>query len=316
MGKNQTKQKVIEPEVATIVDSGERFSGHESFACRYGWLPKLYELVSTDPSAFDDDEAVMVKLGIGRNMVRSIRFWGDAFGLTESSAGRDVTTTAFAKWLFDSKRGEDPYLEAVASYWLLHWRLTVTANLAAWNVAFLETPEREILRRFLVHKVERRAELRGKAISTDTAKQHVDVFLNCYATARVQREAPPDDVLSCPLQELGLITLSPTADRDDLVELNRAPWPHLDEKTFLRIVLDFWDWNAPTDTTMSVRTLLVQSRSPGLALRLDETSMIEMLRRTSEQFPKVISLSESVERRAVQLRARSPKHAKEMVGYV
>ena len=52
------------------------FSGHESFPCRYGWLPKLYEAISADPTLFSDDENAIVTLGIGRNMVKSIRFWG------------------------------------------------------------------------------------------------------------------------------------------------------------------------------------------------------------------------------------------------
>lgn len=52
------------------------FSGHESFACRYGWLPKLYEAVEQDEELFADDERAILALGLGKNMVRSIRFWG------------------------------------------------------------------------------------------------------------------------------------------------------------------------------------------------------------------------------------------------
>src|SRR3546814_3944020 len=49
------------------------FSGHESFACRYGWLPKLYEAISDDPALFSSDERAILKLGLGRNMVKSIQ---------------------------------------------------------------------------------------------------------------------------------------------------------------------------------------------------------------------------------------------------
>src|SRR3546814_4710316 len=37
------------------------FSGHESFACRYGWLPKLYEAISDDPALFSSDERAILK---------------------------------------------------------------------------------------------------------------------------------------------------------------------------------------------------------------------------------------------------------------
>src|SRR5258708_3080919 len=98
----------------------EVFSGHESFPCRYGWLPKLYECLTAKPGLFTNDEDAIVALGIGKNMVRSIRFWGDAFGLTEST-GRVITFTEFARQLLDPKRGRDPYLADTGSLWRLHW---------------------------------------------------------------------------------------------------------------------------------------------------------------------------------------------------
>src|SRR3546814_19306273 len=70
------------------------FSGHESFACRYGWLPKLYEALSDDPALFSSDERAILKLGLGRHMVKSIRFSGDAFGLTRHPVG-PTRATAF-----------------------------------------------------------------------------------------------------------------------------------------------------------------------------------------------------------------------------
>ena len=50
------------------------FSGHETFVLRYGWLKKAYDAVLDDPGIFTRDDAV-VTLGVGKNMVRSIRHW-------------------------------------------------------------------------------------------------------------------------------------------------------------------------------------------------------------------------------------------------
>src|SRR3546814_7974200 len=86
------------------------FSGHESFACRYGWLPKLYEAISDDPALFSSDERAILKLGLGRNMVKSIRLWGDAFGLTRQ-AGGETRATEIADRLLDPAAGLDSYLE-------------------------------------------------------------------------------------------------------------------------------------------------------------------------------------------------------------
>lgn len=58
------------------------FSGHESFPCKSLWLKKGYDFVSED-NDFNSADAV-VKLGVGKNMVASIRYWMKAFGLTDS----------------------------------------------------------------------------------------------------------------------------------------------------------------------------------------------------------------------------------------
>jgi hypothetical protein len=58
------------------------FSGHETFVFRYTWLKKAVDAVSFDPRIFGQDDAI-VTLGVGKNMVRSIRHWGLATGTLE-----------------------------------------------------------------------------------------------------------------------------------------------------------------------------------------------------------------------------------------
>jgi len=48
-----------------------RVSGHESFPCRYSWLPKAVRGLAENPMIFSDEDAAMVTLGVGKNMVRS-----------------------------------------------------------------------------------------------------------------------------------------------------------------------------------------------------------------------------------------------------
>ena len=58
------------------------FSGHDSFHCRQLWLKKGYDFV-VEGSNFNDEDAV-IKLGVGKNMVSSIRFWLKAFNVIDS----------------------------------------------------------------------------------------------------------------------------------------------------------------------------------------------------------------------------------------
>ena len=53
------------------------FSGHESFPCKTLWLKKGYDFVVAG-NDFNSPEAV-IGLGVGKNMVASIRFWSILF---------------------------------------------------------------------------------------------------------------------------------------------------------------------------------------------------------------------------------------------
>ena len=62
------------------------FSGHETFPFRYTWLKKGVDAVLQDPSAFASERAT-VTLGVGKNMVNSIRHWCLATGLIKKPKG-------------------------------------------------------------------------------------------------------------------------------------------------------------------------------------------------------------------------------------
>ena len=62
-----------------------RISGHETFSFRYTWLPKAVRALASDPFLFSNEENAMVALGVGKNMVRSIRFWSQAASIIRAA---------------------------------------------------------------------------------------------------------------------------------------------------------------------------------------------------------------------------------------
>lgn len=256
------------------------FSGHESFTCRYGWLPKLHEAVADDPTIFESPERAILRLGIGRNMVKSIRFWADAFGLTTNRRGR-TSLTEFAGRLLDPANGRDPYLESQDSLWRLHWMLTVHGRLGAWAVAFLDTHDREVLKERLIASVTARAaELRGR-VTVRTATNHVDIFLRTYAATR-RPGASDDDLLASPFQELALVTTGTRAGHP-AVQFSRGPKPTLTTGAFAFAVRDFWHCSAPASASLSVRSLMLGYCAPGLVYLLDEVGLHDNAERLCSQ---------------------------------
>ena len=250
------------------------FSGHESFACRYGWLPKLYEAAVEDPELFSSDERAILRLGLGRNMVKSLRFWGEAFGITHTQ-GRKVRVTDFARALLDTGEGLDPYLETTGALWRLHWMLTVHGGLGAWAAVFLEMHDREITRERLVASVRARASRVRGTITSGTASNHVHVFLSTYAASE-SSEVVPEETLGSPFQELELVRLVTPAGVQT-VRLLRGPKRTLDAGALAFVLHDYWRGTAPGGVTLSLKSLMLSHAAPGSVLLLDESGLHEKL---------------------------------------
>ena len=84
-----------------------RFSGHQSFPFRYGWFAKAAEQIGRDPRLFGREDA-LAQLGVGKNMVASIRYWCEAAGLMEfrrvRGRGLHAGLTPLGRLLFGTPR--------------------------------------------------------------------------------------------------------------------------------------------------------------------------------------------------------------------
>ena len=96
-----------------------KFRAHDTFFIRKGWLSKGMKYVQKKPDVFvAKDENPMDVLGIGANMVKALRYWLQAVGLTEepSSGKRVQTFTSLGNSVFTNDR----YIEELGTLYLLH----------------------------------------------------------------------------------------------------------------------------------------------------------------------------------------------------
>ncbi len=250
-----------------------RFSGHETFPLRYAWIPKGIQAVTADPTVFNCEDA-LVRLGVGKNMVQSIRHWCEVLGLIRATnrAG-SAEVTPLGKKLFGS-RGWDPYLEDIGTLWLLHWCLASRPEGAStWYLAFTRwSPnafKAEDLVRWLLSNVPA-----GSRASPNSIKRDVEVFLRTYAPRRTERGSA-EDSFDCPLIELGLISEVETG----VFRFTRAQQSSLPDPIFHYSVLDYWKNFASNQKTLSFETLLHGPSSPGAVFKLTENSLCERLER-------------------------------------
>ncbi len=250
------------------------FSGHQTFPFRYTWLPKGIRALEDDPTCFSKPDA-MVTLGVGKNMVDSIRFWCGALKLAIiDGRGGTVTPTDLGTRLF-ARRGWDPYLEDPATLWLLHWQLVESPEVASsWFLAFTRWNRDVFTRHELTDWIIRIAQDGGKRnVTPDSIRRDVDVFLRTYVPSRVDVRRPLEDSFDCPLAELGLIREL----EDGVYQFSRGPKPTLPLEVFGYALKRYWDTYGSEQSTLGFETVLYGPGSPGATFKLSETALTSLL---------------------------------------
>lgn len=148
------------------------FSGHETFQCRNLWLKKGFNFLHNG-YGFNQSDAV-VHLGVGKNMVSSIRYWMNAFGFLSEK-------DELAEFLFGSK-GNDPYLERVGSLWLLHYQLITQGVASIFPLVFEEfRRERiEFSKDQLINFIKRKCQELNETFNERIVERDIGVFLKTY----------------------------------------------------------------------------------------------------------------------------------------
>jgi hypothetical protein len=256
------------------------FARHETFHPRFGWVKKAYDAAADDPDLFNLDEAV-VKLGVGKNMVRSIKFWGRAFrvlGDPPSMRARLAGPSAIGRQVL-ADDGWDPYCEAPGTLWLLHWWLLAPPSIAPiWWLTFNEFSGVEFTAEQLVQFASDRT--REWADPHPSAvKKDVYCLLRMYGGSGTAR-ATFDDLIDCPFLELDLVR--PSKATPGAYRLTIGPKPTLPPLVAAFTCLDYVARTESAARTITVSRLANEEGAPGRAFKLTEPSLIDLLSRASE----------------------------------
>lgn len=209
-----------------------KFKGHESFAIRRGWLYKGLKHVHTRGDIFLAKDA-MEELGLGSNMVKSLRYWMQATGLTqeESEGSRRIQTlTKLGALVWE----EDPYVEELGTLWLLHAALAENRELAtAWYFFFHGFSMQEFSKEDFVHALKVKADAAESSLASD-----FDCILATYLPRRLLRGAvDPESNIDCPLGALGLLRISAASGRERFYETVRQDPLRIPPEIFMSVLL-------------------------------------------------------------------------------
>ncbi|MCD9187012.1 MAG: DUF4007 family protein [Pyrinomonadaceae bacterium] len=274
------------------------FSGHETFSFRYGWLTKGVNAIALNPHVFSSQRA-MIELGVGKNMVNSIRHWCIVTNLIQSEIGVPSTKSGYAVTplgkLLLTENGSDPFLEDPATLWLLHWLITSNVEqCTTWYWLFNVFNSIEFTKKQIADEITKWLEQRGsKPPSENTLSRDIDCCVRTYVHSKLSKNTVFDDSFDCPLTEISII--EEVADFEDgkLFQFQRGEKTSLQKEIFLFALSEFWKKYYQNNKSLAIEKIVYDSGSPGRVFKLDEESIMQRLENIYDLSQGVFSFGET-----------------------
>lgn len=260
-----------------------KLRGHETFFIRKGWLSKGLKHIVKAPDVFvSKTDNPMDVLGIGANMVKSLRYWMQATGLaTEPKSGvRKQSLTDFGRLVYE----HDRYIEEVGTLLFLHYKLACNDRLAtAWYFFFQEFGMKEFSKDDFVRSLNSYIVLNytGAAPTERSMQDDFNCLINTYVSRHrlSPSKASPENNIDCPLGELGLIDI---VSKEKKLYRKQAPSVKLfNAWLLLAMILEQQqlDKDANADATeIELQHLLTGKNGIGRVFNLDTLALVELLR--------------------------------------
>ena len=252
-----------------------KLKGNESFNIREGWLRKGMRCIEETPTLFSRDDAMEI-LGVGSKMVKSIRYWLRATGLTEERApvGRareQILTEHFGEVI----NRYDRYFDDVFTLFLLHYNIVKNAEglSVAWDIFFNNYDGQDFTKENMIEKCKEELNKRlaeGATFSESLFADDCASILRMYNTTDVAED--PEESLSCPLIELGLIRKS--ANKKGTYVKTPPARELLDKMAVLYVILDNIEEGKES---VSIESLISDANNIGKVFNLDRVLINEYL---------------------------------------
>jgi len=254
------------------------FSGHESFQCRHLWLKKGYDFVNNKKS-FNNDDAV-VELGVGKNMVSSIRFWMKAFNLLTPT---DELTDFAHKLLSDD--GYDPYIEDEGTLWLLHYQLVKKGFASTYSIVFneLRREKIEFTKDNFVSYIKRKSEIeKSLQFNQKTLQEDFSVFSKMYLRSEAHAK-DREDSFSGLLTELDLVRCY-NKGKEDFFIIENSERTEIPDEIILYAILD----NENFELSLSLNTIEQNHNSVGTVFAINKPGLQSKIENIASKFPNII----------------------------
>lgn len=253
-------------------ESNMRFRAHESFFIRKGWLYKGLKNVKDYPDIFTNKNIKATDdLGIGTNMVRSLRYWLQVAGLTtEGKTGINQRMEQNLTDLADIIWERDRYMEEIGTICLIHYKLATNKDKAtAWYYFFNEFNLIEFDKKDFVTALSKYADINDEGVVESSYESDFDCLINTYIS-RVKLNSKKDDPesnIDCPIGELNLIDI--VDSKRKIYKKSQPAKNMLHPLILLSIIVD----NSKGEKEIRISSILNEAGNIGKLFNLDIISL-------------------------------------------
>lgn len=155
---------------------------HGSFYLRSGWGTKIIQAVEEDDTIFSpsNEQKAVDRIGLGRVMIKALRYWACASGLTEEEkTQRGIIEKKTV--LFDLIKENDRYFQRTGSLLLLHRNISLNEdNTTAWYWAFNEFDKQAFTKEEFVEGLHYFLAVNEMTIKKAAVDKEFNCFKNTY----------------------------------------------------------------------------------------------------------------------------------------
>jgi hypothetical protein len=155
---------------------------HGSFYLRSGWGTKIIQAVEKDEMIFSpaNEQMAVDEIGLGRVMIKALRYWADAAGLTVEEKVQGGIAEKKTP-LFNLIEEYDRYFQKIGSLLLLHRNIVLNKeNATAWYWAFNEMDRQSFTKEEFVEGLHYYLAVNEMTIKKAAVEKEFNCFKNTY----------------------------------------------------------------------------------------------------------------------------------------
>lgn len=251
-----------------------KLKGHESFYIREGWLRKGIKHIQQDSLVFTNNPD---KLGVGSNMVRSIRYWLQATGLTEEKKVKGLKREQKLTEEFGEIINKyDPYFEDIFTLWLLHYKIASNKEFCtSWYLFINEFKAEEFTKEDLVKNMKFLMDklAKGEKFSEKSLLDDCQCILKGYCYENYEEKNPEENIMSI-FNELHILEKKKNKKSIEYFLRKKPDMDKLDKLVVFYVIIDNLKFG---NNSTSISNILEDSCNAGKIFNLDRNMLNQYL---------------------------------------